>query len=259
MMLWCGGKKTEQQESRPPRHSLSDWLSLGGLVKAGESYGLGRWGRRTISSKTTGKRARQFIHRKRRAALGDCHPGEALPLMGLDLFFASSSLSSKLSLVRVPFILTSQSTRGSRPSGRGGTRALDPSVQSPCSLLGARVPTWPDPRPRSARPAAASKPTLGVRIGGMRGGQPAFRTSLKTETWFSRWGLLSPATRQEPSHPRTRQSARKAATPGQAGERASASALTCVPLVVKVGRGAASVPRTSGMPCPDLPVGLCQT
>ena len=42
MMLFCGGKKTEQQESRTPRHSLSDWLSLGGLVKAGESYGLGR-------------------------------------------------------------------------------------------------------------------------------------------------------------------------------------------------------------------------
>ena len=95
----------------------------------------------------------------------------ALPLMGLDLFFfASSSLSSKLSLVRAPFILTSQSTRGSRPSARGGTGTLDPSVRSPCSLLGARVPTWPDPRPRSARPAAASSPPWESTSEGCAGG-----------------------------------------------------------------------------------------
>lgn len=131
----------------------------------------GEEGEPSISSKTTGKRALQFIHRKRRAALGDCHPGGSAAFDGFGfVFFASSSLSSKLSLVRAPFILTSESTLGSRPSARGGTGTLEPSVQSPCSLLGARVPTWPDPRPRSARPAAASSPPWESTSEGCAGG-----------------------------------------------------------------------------------------
>lgn len=117
MVLWCG-LKTEQQESHPPRRSLSDQLSLGGLGRAGESCGWG--GDEENPPKATGKRAQEFIHRKRRAALAACHPEVALHLMGLDLFLHLHPLSFKLSLERAAFVHTSLSPLGSRPSAQGG-------------------------------------------------------------------------------------------------------------------------------------------
>lgn len=47
----------------------------------------GEEGEPSISSKTTGKRALQFIHRKRRAALGDCHPGGSAAFDGFGFVF----------------------------------------------------------------------------------------------------------------------------------------------------------------------------
>ena len=130
-------------------HSPRSWRGLAKAV-AGEAT------QRTVPSKQTEKRAQEFIHRKRRAALAASHPGGSAALEGF--VFASSSLSSELSPARAALVHSCTSPWGPRPSARAGVRAPYAAVSRPGSLLGASVPTWPGPHLQRALPAAAGSP-----------------------------------------------------------------------------------------------------
>lgn len=175
----CDGLKTEQQETRPPGRSgpaapAPPRPASARCAGAGGRQ-LRREATRTLPSPAAEKRAREFIHRKRRAAPAARHPGGSAAPDGLGFGFAPSSLSSEPSPARAASVRTSPSPRGPRPSARARVRTPDPPPLR--DLARSRAP----PGLALASGERAGRCLQATPGAHFRGLQPASRTRWKTD------------------------------------------------------------------------------
>lgn len=202
---------------------------------------LPRWRENVLRSSFTESAEQRWVRATREVALH---------LMGLDLFFASSSLSPKLSLWWAAFVLTSPSTRGSQPSAREGTKALDSQFRV---LAGCWAPAYPPGL--ILTPGERGRPLPAAHPGGPHGrdalGAACFQNPVRRLKFDFRDGGFwvqpsdkDPATRQTGSYP-------------WASRRASFRKRLHFRAPRRQGGTANGLsPRAPGMPSPTLPSSL---